>query len=171
MARPASSGREPSATRASLGQALILTLWLGAALFFAAAVAPAAFDVLPSRDLAGALVGRTLPVVFISGALGALLVLALEMASVPRQRRVGRRAAAGVAIAACLIAQLVVAPQIASLRASLSAPLASLATDDPQRVAFGRLHMISVAWLGVAMLAATTGIALATLDIRSGGAR
>ena len=156
---------------ASLGQALVLTLWLGAAAFFATALAPAAFAVLPSRELAGAVVGRTLPVVFLSGAAGGRMVMGLEIASDRRERRVWRRGAAGIVIAACLIAQLIVAPRIAALRSSLSAPLASLATDDPQRVAFGRLHMISVAWLGVAMLAATAGIALATMDIRSRGGR
>ena len=36
----------------------LVAAWLGAALVVAAVVAPAAFDVLPTRTLAGALVGR-----------------------------------------------------------------------------------------------------------------
>ena len=47
--------------------ALLLAAWLGAGVLFAAVVAPAAFAVLPSRNLAGALVGRVLPVVLIAG--------------------------------------------------------------------------------------------------------
>ena len=45
-----------------------LSAWLGAAVLVAAVVAPAAFAVLPTRTLAGALVGRVLPVLFYSGA-------------------------------------------------------------------------------------------------------
>lgn len=39
---------------------LALSLWLGSIFFFAAVVAPAAFSVLPSRTLAGLVVGRSL---------------------------------------------------------------------------------------------------------------
>ena len=45
----------------------MLALWLGAAGFFSAAVAPALFAVLPTRTLAGEVVGRVLPVVFYVG--------------------------------------------------------------------------------------------------------
>ena len=38
----------------------LLDAWLGAAIFVAAFVAPAAFAVLPTRALAGAIVGRIL---------------------------------------------------------------------------------------------------------------
>jgi hypothetical protein len=45
-----------------------LSAWLGAAVLAATVVAPAAFAVLPTRSLAGALVGRVLPVLFYGGA-------------------------------------------------------------------------------------------------------
>ncbi|MDE3217575.1 MAG: DUF4149 domain-containing protein, partial [Gemmatimonadota bacterium] len=54
---------------ASLSQIVGTSVWLGAAVLLAAAVAPAAFAVLPSRSLAGDLVGRVLPVIFWSGML------------------------------------------------------------------------------------------------------
>jgi len=54
---------------APLTQVVALAAWLGAAALFAASVAPAAFAVLPSRSLAGDVVGRVLPVVFWSGML------------------------------------------------------------------------------------------------------
>ena len=41
-------------------QLLALTLWIGSIFFFAAVVAPTAFAVLPSRTLAGMVVGRSL---------------------------------------------------------------------------------------------------------------
>ena len=152
---------------AGVGQLLALAIWLGAALYFSAAVAPAAFSVLPTRELAGALVGRTLPVVFVSGAAVGVVSLLLETGHRPRRFRVGRVVAGASIVASCLVAQLIVAPRIAALRASLAVPLAALSTDHPQRIAFGRLHMISVAWLAIAMLAAAIGVLLAAYTLRS----
>jgi hypothetical protein len=134
----------------------LLTLWLGAALFFAAVVAPAAFAVLPSSTLAGALVGRVLPVLFATGGAVGILILALEL----RWRRAGSRlrlSAAGVMLAACAGAQFVVGGQIARLRAG--APMATLERTDPRRVAFGRLHALSIAALAAAMVAAAAAAA------------
>ena len=65
--------------RAALA-AFLLAVWCGAGLFFASSVARAAFAVLPTRALAGALVGRLLPVIFWSGIIVALLALSLVVA-------------------------------------------------------------------------------------------
>lgn len=153
-------------TRALVAQLVVVSIWLGAAILFATSVAPAAFATLPSRDLAGALVGRVLPIVFWSGAAtGAILLLAALAGPETGHRRT--RIAAGALIAAsCLIAQLAIAPRIAELRRSIGQPLAALAADDPEREAFGRLHLYSVAWLAVAMVssAITLGALAFTLD-------
>src|SRR5687767_5964694 len=133
-------------------QLVLLALWLGAAAFFASAVAPASFAVLPSRELAGALVGRLLPLLYWSGAALGIALMALEAAHHQTRFRRARLAAAAVTGAACLVAQLSIAPRIASLRAGMTGPLASLPPDDPQRILFGRLHMLSVAWLAVAIV-------------------
>ena len=47
--------------------ALLVAAWIGAALITVAVVAPGAFAVLPSRTMAGAMVGRVLPALFIAG--------------------------------------------------------------------------------------------------------
>ena len=158
-----------------IAQILILTLWLGAAIFFAAVVAPAAFAALPSRELAGAVVGRVLPVLFVAGAGAGVIALLLETVERDAPQRRVRRPLRIVALCvipiACAVAQLGVAPQIETLRAELSAPLASLPVDAPERVAFGRLHMISVAWLGAAMVAAGATVVLTAFTLRSGDAR
>jgi hypothetical protein len=52
--------------------ALLLSAWGGASLLTIAVVAPGAFRALPSRALAGAMVGQVLPAVFIVGLLIAL---------------------------------------------------------------------------------------------------
>ena len=171
MAAPASLGPEPRASLAALSQIILLTLWLGAAAFFSAVVAPAAFAVLPARELAGALVAKVLPPVFMAGGVAGLVALLVEDADGRHRYRVGRVAATCITALACAAAQLGVAPRIAALRAALSAPLASLPADDPQRIAFGRLHMLSVGSLGVAILASAVAIVLAVLTLRPRGPR
>ena len=145
---------------------LLLAAWLGAALLFAAAVAPAAFAVLPSRSLAGELVGRVLPIVFITGMIVAVVSLALDRSSVGRLLN-ARRLALVLVVVACAAAQFVVSPRIERIRREIPGPIEQLAMDDSRRVAFGRLHAISVAWLGFAMIAATATIVLASLTPRA----
>jgi hypothetical protein len=142
-------------------QIAILSLWVGAAAFLALAVAPALFAVLPTRTLAGAVVGRILPPIFYSGMLAGAIVLILQIIERREWSWRGREVAGGAIIAACAIAQFFIAPRIARLRDAIGGPLEALASDDPRRAAFGRLHGISVAWLGLAMIAAVVGIALA----------
>ena len=138
----------------------VLAVWLGAAILVAAVVAPAAFAVLPSRSLAGALVGRVLPVVFIAGIIVALIAAACEM-TVSRTQLSIRVTAPLLALAAgCAIAQFVIAPRIERIRVAVGGPIDALGENDPNRVLFGRLHAISVLWLGVAMLGAVVAIAV-----------
>jgi len=142
-----------------LTETLLLAVWIGAALLFTLVVAPAAFAVLPTRSLAGALVGRVLPVIFYAGVVIGSLIVVLDV--IGRTGSWGRSAAGAVSALACAVAQLVVGTRIDQLRAAISGPLDALAGDDPRRVAFGRLHAISVGWLGVAMVAAIVALALA----------
>jgi hypothetical protein len=153
-------------TRAGVpvAEVLLLGVWMGAALLFSAVVAPAAFDVLPSRTLAGAMVGRILPVLCYSGVVVGSVTVLLDLAG--RNRAWGRAAAGAVAALACAVAQLVVGTRIDRLRAQIGAPIDALPTDDPRRIAFGRLHATSVIWLGVAILAAAIALGLAMRAIQ-----
>src|SRR3954468_5814858 len=144
-------------------ETLLLAVWIGAALLFIAVVAPAAFDVLPTRTLAGALVGRVLPVLFYAGVVIGSVIVVLDL--VAKTGAWGRAAAGAVSALACAIAQLVVGTRIDRLRASIAGPLDALGGDDPRRVAFGKLHAISVRWLGIAMLAAIIALALAVRSL------
>jgi hypothetical protein len=137
-----------------LAVVVVATLWLGAAVVVAAVVAPAAFAVLPSRTMAGAVVGRVLPVIFLSGCLAAAACLALELSGRMSARGSLRITSAVVWLVACAAAQFVVSPRIERLRAGAGGPIDALAADAPIRVAFGRLHGVSVGLLGVAILGA-----------------
>ena len=141
---------------------ILLSAWLGAAVLVTTVVAPAAFAVLPSRTLAGALVGRVLPVLFIAGLAVALASLSLDSGDHGRAIRV-RRALLVVAAVSCGAAQFAVAPRIERVRKEIAGPVEQLSPDDPRRVAFGRLHAASVAWLGVAMVADVTTLILVSL--------
>lgn len=147
----------------------LLAAWLGAALLAAAVVAPAAFAVLPTRALAGALVGRVLPPLFVSGAVTGLLVVAATRIA-GRRARAARHAGVAIAaltlVAGCLVAQLVVTPRIERIRDAAGVPIDALAPTDARRVAFGRLHGLSVLALGVSMLAGAAALAFGARGLR-----
>lgn len=131
----------------------LVAAWLGAVLFFGAGVAPAAFAVLETEGDAGALVGRLLPVLFVAGFLvgGVLVAAAARLRSAASLIRRSLAIAGLVMMAACLLAQTWVAPELAQVREA-AGRLEVRAPDDPLRQKFGRLHAMSVALLGVAWL-------------------
>ena len=140
--------------------ALLLAAWLGAALYFSVVVTRAAFAVLPSRTMAGALVGQTLPVLFDTGmVVGAVLVATALFAS-SGAARTASLVGGGAIVVLCALARFVILARIAQLRLTLPAAIDSLAVTDPARRAFGQLHALSVGALGLAML---TGIVVAVV--------
>ena len=146
--------RGSSAREAHVAVALLLAAWLGAGILFAAVVAPAAFAVLPSRTLAGALVGRVLPVDLHRRHRRRARRLLLDRA----ERRTAIRALGARARRhrdrVCARPSSSVAPRIERVRRRDQRARRAAAAGDPTRVAFGRLHAESVAWLGLAMLGA-----------------
>jgi hypothetical protein len=73
--------------------------------------------------------------------------------------RVWRTGAALALVAACAAAQLVIAPRIARVREAAGA-MEALDPSDPRRQAFGRLHGLSVMWMGAGGLAALLALIL-----------
>lgn len=151
--------------RRALAAAIASAIWGGAALIVVTTVAPAAFRVLPTRSLAGALVGQVLPVLFLSGIVVGTLCFALVAPGAAR--RVLRRIGAAGVVAGCALAQFVIGPRIGALRERIGPSVESLAATDPLRIEFGRLHGLSVLALGVAMLFALLTLIAATLAVRA----
>lgn len=141
-----------------LVESCALALWLGGAVLFSAVIAPAAFAVLPTRTLAGDLVARVLPVVFYAGMVVGVLVLALGVLDAEEWRWSTTDVASAIVAIACAAAQFIIGSRIVQLRSRISGPVDALPPGDSLRVAFGRLHGISVALLGVAMLAAAVAL-------------
>jgi hypothetical protein len=151
---------------ALLSEVVLLSAWLGAAAIVAAVVAPAAFAVLPARALAGALVGRVLPALFVSGIVVGVVAIVLDL-RLPGSR--ARLVGDGVIALACVAAQFIVSPRITRLRETIGSSLDALASDDVRRLEFGRLHGVSVGLLGVAMVAAVVSLGLTIAAVRHRG--
>jgi Domain of unknown function (DUF4149) len=148
---------------------LLVALWLGAAVFFSAVVAPSAFSVLRGRgvlhanELAGSIVTRTLSVVNTGGFIIGLLLLASAFLF---SRAVTRRALYMEVISLALLAittgagQWVIAAKMVALRAGLGRPIDEVAQSDPVRVAFNSLHGYSVTALSIGIIAAVVALLL-----------
>jgi hypothetical protein len=135
-------------------EVMLLSAWLGAAILVAAVVAPAAFKVLPSRTLAGALVGQVLPVIFLSGLVIGIISVLMEIRAGARFTRISVAAPYAALLVGCIVAQFVIGPKIESVRLAIGGAVEALDAADPRRVQFGKLHAFSVLWMGVAMVGA-----------------
>ena len=140
-------------TRVSALSVVLLSAWLGAAILVATVVAPAAFKVLPTRTLAGAVVGQVLPVIFISGLIVAAIVTLINVRA-PQERSWLASGLLALMLLGCVVAQFIIAPRIEMARAAIGGPVESIDASDPRRVQFGKLHAFSVLWMGVAMVGA-----------------
>lgn len=134
---------------------LLLGIWLGAAVFFIA-VAQSAFAVLADREMAGAVVNRTLTILNFAG-LGISIVLILaSLISAKTTHRllvwVERSLLLIVAIA-CAAGQFVIGLWLSAVRVQMGKPIDQIAPDDPLRIQFNNLHEWSV-WVLMAGMAA-----------------
>ena len=136
---------------------LLLALWLGAAIFFSFAVAQSAFAVLPSRELAGNVVNRTLAIVNYSGFVIGLILIAtsfISRESVKRVKFLIEQLLLLLLTVACGIGQFVIGARLHALRQQIGRPIDEIAMDDHLRLAFNNLHVYSVIILMMAMIAA-----------------
>jgi hypothetical protein len=151
---------------------LLISLWLGAAVFFIA-VAQSAFAVLPERELAGAMVSRTLALVNYTGLAIGLLLLASSL--------IGQAAASKfwlwterfillVLVAACAMGQFVIAWWLLMVRQEMGRPIDQVPADDPLRIQFNNLHEYSV-WVLAAGMAAALIVFFIIANRRAGAAK
>ncbi|HEV8169807.1 MAG TPA: DUF4149 domain-containing protein [Pyrinomonadaceae bacterium] len=155
---------------------ILLACWFGAALFFGAVVAPAAFGVLRSfglanaNEIAGSIVTRSLSVINVAGFLIALLLL---LSLLLWRNYAGRVSFIIECVCLVVIAigtgvgHWVIAARMRALRAAMVVPIDQIAADDPRRIAFGALHGYSVNVLGLAMIAALVALVLMARNLRN----
>lgn len=154
----------------------LLACWFGAALFFGAVVAPAAFGVLRSfglsnaNEIAGSIVTRSLSIVNIAGFLIALLLvlpLILWRNSSSRFSFILQIICLGVIALATGVGHWLIAARMRALRAAMVLPIDQIAIDDPRRIAFNSLHGYSVNALSLAMIAALVAMVLMARSLRN----
>jgi len=126
---------------------LSLVIWIGGLIFFALAVAPAAFTVLPTRHIAGNLVGRTLGILHWMGIFSGVIFLASSLLYNQLTRGTthafaGRNVLIVLMLALTLVSQFGIIPRMDTLRASIG-EIDSVPPDNPARVQFDALHVWS----------------------------
>ncbi len=136
---------------------LLIALWLGAACFFSFGVAPSAFSVLPSSELAGGVVNRTLSIINFSGVIIGILVLLTSFIGSQGLNKIRlwtTRIMLAILVAACGAGQLIIGVYLNHLRALIGKPIDELAADDPMKLQFDTWHQYSVWVLVAAMITA-----------------
>jgi Domain of unknown function (DUF4149) len=155
---------------------ILLSLWLGAAVFFSAVVAPSVFGVLRSfsvtntGEIAGGIVTRTLAVVNVSGFIIGLFLLLTSFAVRGSRRRAAKTielVCISLVIIATGVGHWLVAARMRALRAAMVLPIDQVPIDDARRMAFNSLHVYSVNALALAMIAALVIIFLIARTGRS----
>ena len=133
-------------------QIFSLGTWVGSILFFSFVVTKGAFSVLPSNDLAGALVGYTLTKLHMIGIVAGVVYLLSTAAS---ERSIGALAHPAALLVFLMIlcttaSQYGVIARMDALKLQMGSIEATPA-GSPLRMAFDRLHQYSV-WLESAVL-------------------
>lgn len=144
---------------------LLLSVWLGAMMFFSFAVAPSAFAVLPSRHLAGLIVGNTLVKVEVIGLVAGILLLLLQILKVRLPRVTGKLNFLFLVVMLGASAALYfwVSPTMNGLRQAMGSEIDNVPATDPLRIQFNNLHQYSVSLMGTAILA---GLVLLFFTVR-----
>jgi hypothetical protein len=137
---------------------LALALAIGPMALFVFAVAPSAFTVLPTRDLAGALIAPILSTACALGE-GAMLVLFLTSsyltrAGAPKVLRALMTRGALLGFFALLAVRQLLIPQIEKIRAEAPGLIDNLPAGDPARLLMERYHRLSTAFTAAGLVAA-----------------
>ncbi|HXM21019.1 MAG TPA: DUF4149 domain-containing protein [Terriglobales bacterium] len=126
---------------------LSLIVWLGGLIFFAFVLAPTAFSVLPSRHLAGTLVGRSLGTLHWMGIISGLIfmggsILYSQLSTGTAHVFAARHVFICLMLGLTLISQFGIIPRMDTLRASIG-EIDSVPPDNPARMQFDALHVWS----------------------------
>jgi uncharacterized membrane protein len=127
---------------------LALVVWLGGLIFFAFVLAPTLFSVLPSRHLAGSVVGRSLGTLHWMGIISGIVFLLCSLI----YNRLSRGTPGALSVrhvliclmlALTLTSQFGIMPRMDSIRASIGGEIDAAPLDSPARAQFDALHVWS----------------------------
>ena len=144
---------------------LALIVWIGGIIFFAFVLAPAVFGVLPTRELAGSVVTRSLNALHWMGiACGVVFLLSSIVYSQKKFARLKPFSLVNLLVllmlVLTLISQFAITPKMHALRTEMGT-IDDVPVNDARRVEFNRLHGWStrteggVLFLGVVVVVLT----------------
>ena len=152
---------------------LLLGMWLGAAVFFSASVAPNVFRVLRGADLAnasslaGSIISPLLSTLNRAGFEIAIFLLVMSFFLTLGQsliRRILHLISLAVLATSTAVGHWVIAARIAALRAAMALPVDQISPGDERRIAFDNLHRYSVLLFAVAIAAAAVSFVCLALN-------
>lgn len=123
---------------------LSLVVWVGGIIFLSFAEAPTVFGVLPSRHMAGSVVGRSLTILHWMGIISGLVYLGASLT----YNQITKGTLHGMAarhllivlmLLLTMVSQFGISPRMAALRTSF-VDIDKVAEDDPGRLQFQSLH-------------------------------
>jgi uncharacterized membrane protein len=144
---------------------LSLVTWLGGLIFFSFVVAPSAFAIAPSRQLAGAMVGRCLAALHWMGLVSGVVFVACSMTysaltTGSSHPFAPRHIAVYLMLLLTIGSQFGISPRMHQLRAEM-VEIDRVPQEDARRLEFNRLHVwstrleVGVFALGLLTLALT----------------
>ena len=165
-----------TAARAGLAQQigafieiLLVGGWLGSMMFFSFAVAPSAFAVLPTREMAGMVVTSSIGKIEVLGMVCGAMLLLIHFS----KWRVSHSSVSIKTLHALLLLLMIasaalsrfwVSPAMVSLRAQMGGRIDDFPLSDPLRLQFNDLHQYSVGLMSAAML---SGLVVLFFTVRS----
>jgi len=125
---------------------ILIVLWLGGVLFFPV-VAATAFSSLPDTHAAGTIVGKCLRILHYEGLFAGTLLIVLLLAA-RRFRAYTRSVGLPVFFALAMLtltafSQFWIIPKMEGHRIAAGGAIDAVAADDPNRIAFNKLHVVS----------------------------
>jgi len=143
---------------------LSLVAWVGGLIFFSFVVAPAAFAVAPTRQLAGAMVGRCLAALHWIGLVSGVVFVGTSMGysyvTVGREEAFApRHVAVYLMLLLTIVSQFGVSPRMHQLRAQM-VEIDTIPQDDARSVEFNRLHVWSTSLEGGVFVLGLVALAL-----------
>jgi hypothetical protein len=147
---------------------LSLTVWIGGIIFLSFVEAPTAFGVLPSRHMAGTVVGHSLGTLHWMGLFSGIIFLGSSMllsslTTGSAHPLAARHILICLMLVLTVVSQFGISPKMATLRAQFG-DIDTVPATDPGRMQFDSLHVWSVR-LEVAVL--LMGLAVLYLTSRA----
>lgn len=149
---------------------LALVVWLGGLIFFAFVVAPTLFTVLPTRHLAGSVVGSALTKLHWMGIVSGLIFLMSSLIYARLTTGAAHPLAARhlllyLMLALTAVSQFGITPKMATLRSTMG-EIDRVPLTDPARAAFDALHVWSTRLEGGVLLLGLIVVYLTAAQLR-----